>query len=398
MKIYTDAPEGATIVQNSFIDRFMPHANGEFVKVYLYLLRCADSGLELSLSSIADIFDHTEKDVRRALVYWEKQQLLRLKLSADGAIVSAVFLSPPAEESGSTVTSGRSDSLSASSAAVQDSRSDRPSDSAPDQNASLPDMPGPDRIAVLSQQKDVRQLFFVAEQYMQRPLTSAEQSELIYYYDVLHFSPDLIEYLLEYCISKGSSSHYYMRRVALGWSEAGITSVSEAKKETNLHNKNYYAVLNAFGIRKRGPAAAEQEIMARWFGELGFSMELVLEACRRTILQTGQPSFEYADGILARWHKNGITSRAGVEQLDAQHRLGQKKSSARPAKSASNRFNNFSQREYDYSRLERQLLSQPDTESTYGTDEHTVQHHHEGLPETADPESARARRANSGNP
>ena len=67
MKIYSDTPEGATIVHNIFIDQYMPYANGEYVKVYLYLLRCADTGRELSLSSIADIFDYTEKDILRAL-------------------------------------------------------------------------------------------------------------------------------------------------------------------------------------------------------------------------------------------------------------------------------------------------------------------------------------------
>ncbi len=391
MKIYTDAPEGATIVQNSFIDRFMPHANGEFVKVYLYLLRCADSGLELSLSSIADIFDHTEKDIRRALAYWEKQKLLRLKLSGDGMITSVTFLTPPAEESAGGVTEAASAPPASPEPPV------RTAGSAAEPPAELPDMPDRGRIAALCQQEEIRQIFFVAEQYLQRPLTSAEQGDLIYYYDVLHFSQDLIEYLLEYCITKGSSSRHYMRKVALGWAEAGISSVAEAKKETNLHNKDYYAVLNAFGIRRRGPAAAEQELMARWFGELGFSIDLVLEACRRTVLQTGQVSFEYADGILSKWRENGVASKADIERLDAKHRSEQKKASARPAKSSGNRFNNFSQREYDYSRLERQLLSQAATESTYGTDKHTVQYHHEGLPETADPGSAGARRANGGN-
>ena len=50
MKIYTETPGGMTVIQNSFIDQYMPLANGEFVKVYIYLLRCADSGRSLSLS------------------------------------------------------------------------------------------------------------------------------------------------------------------------------------------------------------------------------------------------------------------------------------------------------------------------------------------------------------
>ena len=81
MKIYTDTPEGVTVVKNTFIDQYMPQANGEFVKVYLYLLRCANTGRELSLSSIADVLEHTENDIRRALLYWEKQDLVHLKMN-----------------------------------------------------------------------------------------------------------------------------------------------------------------------------------------------------------------------------------------------------------------------------------------------------------------------------
>ena len=68
----------------------MPGANGEFVKLYLYLLRCAGTGRELSISSIADFFDHTEKDVRRALSYWEKLKLLKLRYDEDGGIRNQV--------------------------------------------------------------------------------------------------------------------------------------------------------------------------------------------------------------------------------------------------------------------------------------------------------------------
>ncbi len=358
MKIFTDAPEGMTVVQNAFIDRYMPHANGEFVKVYLYLLRCADTGQELSLASIADIFEHTEKDVRRALSYWERQQLLRLKLSPDGAILSATFLTPPAEE--------RSDNISTESRAadpeartLSDYVADADSHGDLLSEAKAADMPTRARIAELSGQKDIRELFFIAEQYLRRPLTSAEQGDLVYYYDALHFSPDLIEYLLEYCISKGSSSRHYMRKVALGWAEAGVSTVQQAKKETNLYNKNYYAVLNTFGIKGRGPAIPEQEMMARWFDQYGFTTDLVLEACRRTIRQIHQPSFEYADSILESWRENGVNCMADVVQLDTRRKQEQKKPAPRQKASASsNRFNNFSQREYDYHQLEKKLLNQ----------------------------------------
>ncbi|MDO4320917.1 MAG: DnaD domain protein [Lachnospiraceae bacterium] len=374
MKIYTDTPEGATVVHNTFIDQYMPHANGEYVKVYLYLLRCADTGRDLSLSSIADVFDYTEKDIQRALAYWEKQQLLRVKLGSDGSVLSVTFLDmrtaadPLSAGYASVSGSISSGYTSAAGHIAAGSSGTAPAGNASDAASSYnnaaehtinpQDMPDRDRIAAVREQKEIRQLFYVAEQYLQRPLTSSEQSDFIYYYDNLQFSTDLIEYLLEYCISKGSASRHYMRRVALSWAEAGISTVLQAKQETNLHNRNYFTIMNAFGIKGRGPAAPEQEAMARWFNEFGFTIDIILEACRRTIRQTHQPNFQYADKILEQWHSSGVTSLSDIEKLDQQRRNEQKKPAAKPQKTAGNRFNNFSQREYDYNQLEKQLLKQ----------------------------------------
>ena len=40
-KVYNSFPEEFTFISNSFLDFYMPSANGEFVKIYLYLLRHA---------------------------------------------------------------------------------------------------------------------------------------------------------------------------------------------------------------------------------------------------------------------------------------------------------------------------------------------------------------------
>ena len=63
-----------TVVSNAFIDTYMAAANGEYVKVFLYLLR--HNGEEITVSAIADALDHTESDVKRALAYWEEAGLL----------------------------------------------------------------------------------------------------------------------------------------------------------------------------------------------------------------------------------------------------------------------------------------------------------------------------------
>ena len=67
-----------TAVANEFIDEYMAGANGEYVKVYLYILRHQSSPLTIDM--IADGLNHTESDVRRALAYW-----LRLGVLSEGA-------------------------------------------------------------------------------------------------------------------------------------------------------------------------------------------------------------------------------------------------------------------------------------------------------------------------
>ena len=98
--------------------------------------------------------------------------------------------------------------------------------------------------------------------------------------------------------------------------------------------------------------------MDRWLKEYGFTMELITEACSRTVTQTGQPSFQYAEGILSSCKKSKVSTLEEVKRLDARHRSSQKPLA--PAKSGrtqtASRFNNFHQREYDYGQLEKQLF------------------------------------------
>ena len=102
--------------------------------------------------------------------------------------------------------------------------------------------------------------------------------------------------------------------------------------------------------------------MSRWLDGLGFSVEIILEACRRTVRQTHEPNFQYANKILEDWHQKKVSSLADISTLDQKRKAQQQslKSAPKrePARSAStNRFHNFSQRDYDYGQLEKQLLN-----------------------------------------
>ena len=88
-------------------------------------------------------------------------------------------------------------------------------------------------------------------------------------------------------------------------------------------------------------------------------MELIQEACSRTVLQTGQPSFPYADKILQRWKDKNIRTLGDVRLQDAQHQKRKLEKADKPKSATPNRFNNFHQRDYDFAEYEKKLLNKP---------------------------------------
>lgn len=356
MKLHIQSDSGVTLIENIFIDRYMPGANGEFVKLYLYLLRCAGTGRELSISSIADFFDHTEKDVRRALSYWEKLKLLKLRYDEDGGISEIVFMS--GESSSGETQAAAADTTESSSAAEE--KPDTAGVSLTE-TSSIPRKRAltPARTSALREQHPIKQILFVGEQYLARPLTQSEVTDILYFYNDLHMSEDLIEYLIEYCASKGNPGARYMEKIALDWYRRGIHTVEEAEADTRQHNKLYFDILRALGITDRSPAATEITYMDRWLNIWGMSPEVVLEACSRTIMQTHQPNFPYIESILKSWKEHGAASLEDIAALDKEYSSKKmpRQSSRKSSASGRNRFNDFPQRDYDFDSLEQQLLS-----------------------------------------
>ena len=93
----------ATLVANDFIDHYMVQANGEFVKVYLFLLRHLDNaGSSLTVSAVADCLNNTENDILRAFKYWESKGLLQMECDAEGHVCELELIQIPPDPSTDT--------------------------------------------------------------------------------------------------------------------------------------------------------------------------------------------------------------------------------------------------------------------------------------------------------
>lgn len=469
-----------TMVPNEFVDRFMAAANGEYVKVYLYVLR--HQGRVGDVGRIADDLNHTEADIKRALNYWVKQGVLapeglmtgemagggsgkggqgvRQEPAREGlpggtagecldhrgetpgetmagrdvrnasAPVPGVSFEPLTEaeapfgierESPSGCAAGTSakpaakDSMGASVGSGMSGTSVRTgsgmsgtsmgtgagmsgtsmgtgsgmsgtsvcsgsgmagttacSGSGVAAASGVRTSPGtaartqavprktytPEQVSQLADQEDFTQLLYISQKYMNKVFTPRECEVFAYLYDSLRMSPDLLEYLVEYCVQGGHYSFRYLESVALNWHENGIRTVDKAKEHTAAFNKDGFAVMKAFGINDRRPGEAEQEMICKWFREFGFTRDIVLEACSRTLKAIHKPSFSYADKILSEWKKGGVRILADVEKMDERRESRRTEKTAVAAKPGKNQFHNFEQRNTDYDAMVLERLKE----------------------------------------
>lgn len=394
INISSDIATSFTTVSDIFIDQYMPKANGEFVKVYLYLLRATGSGAGIAtISEIADHFSNTEADIIRALNYWASEGILQVQTGADGQIIginlcslsvsgmqaaqsniqSAVADNAAQNNLQNSVVNNAAQNISTVNTRMQDSVVEKLKSQTPDKAASSQKEYTLDEIKEFRKNPDISELFFIIETYLKHTLSSTDTNMVLYWLDELHFSTDLVEYLVEYCITKGHSSLRYMNKVALGWADAGIKTVDQAKDDAAAHSQIYYSVMKALGITGRNLVDSEVSLINKWVGEYGFDIELVKAACSKTISAIQKPSFEYTDSILANWRKKDVHTLKDVEVLDANFAKANKASatgssqgtnaangSSKPKSnnsSSKNKFNNFNQRNNDYDKLEKLFLN-----------------------------------------
>ncbi len=349
----------AILLSKHFIDYYMPKANGDFVKIYIYLLRLmSDSMSSFSLEDMADHLLCTERDIKRALKYWQSENLVSLTLDSRKRIIGVSLLAP-SKDSISTMES--TEEIIEKPILETDIQKDTNTEDSKDAENTVSKKLSPNRIHQLKSNADVKQLLYVTEQYFGKPLTPSDIQKLLYFFDELKMSSELIEYLIEYSVERGHKSMRYIETVAAAWAAEGITTVQMAKDSNSRYAKDYYTVLKYMGITGRAPIQNERTMIDTWIHTYGFDFAIIDEACRRTIMQTGQPSFPYADGILSDWHKKQVHSLADIQKLDSVHQK-KKTEKTQPASQSSagqtgNRFHNFQQRDYDFSDYEKRLLN-----------------------------------------
>lgn len=338
-----------TQVPNWFIRSYMPSANGNFVKLYLYLIMVCQHGTDpgtLSVGTLADCLECTENDILRAMRYWKREGLLAFE-EKEGEIISVVLLDKQTSIPVAAVVENP---------AAKDG--EREATSIPGEHK-LPARQEytPMQAEAFMKDVEINETISQVEQLLGTTISTTHLQMILYFMCDVGFSQDLILAMYRTALAKGKSSPKYIEAIGISWAKKGITTAQEAAGEASGFSGLYHVVTQSLGLQ-RSLAPAEREIIDQWTA-YGFSDDIIKEACQRTVLQTSGTNLNYVTSILKEWHRQQVTSLADIEKCDESFQRRKKRIPEKKPTNSKNQFQNFPQRSYskeDYSTLEKQLL------------------------------------------
>ncbi|KAJ49124.1 DNA replication protein dnaD, partial [Clostridium tetanomorphum DSM 665] len=247
-----------TPVSNVFIDKYMPRARGEFVKVYLLGLKyCVSGELGVNSSIMASTLHLLETDVLNAWCYWNDEGIIKMIPLDNMGNFTIEFLS------------------------IDDSV----------ENAS-------NEINLLEELNNTstKDMLQDIEKLIGRPLSNKEMTMYIGWIKDYNFLPEIILLLIQYCVSKGKTDYRYIETIAIAWYDAKIKTVEDAQNFIKKHEDKWTSIrkiLNYIGIKDAEVMKPQEDMLTKWLYTYSFSLEIIFKACDICFQRINKADFRY---------------------------------------------------------------------------------------------------------
>ena len=269
-----------------FINEYMAAAPGDYVKVYLFAQMYSDLGVEFTNEDIAKQLSLDIEDVLKAWTYWEKMGVIRkIRKSPDDPLaydVEFILLKD-------MLYGSHDDSAAAAADTGINTRMGSP---------------------------EIREMFDRVEKALGRVISGTEMGEVLSWINDFGIEPEFAAFAVEYCAGKKKKTIKYIEAVIRNWVSEGHRTVEDIQEHVDHmeeRSSDYRRIFRALGWT-RNWTEEEKRIMDRWFDEMDFSVDTILEACGRT---TGipNPNINYVNAVLTNWFEEGGHTSASAGEV-----------------------------------------------------------------------------------
>jgi DnaD/phage-associated family protein len=325
---------GYTLIENSFINHYMPYAKGEYVKVYLLGLKyCFNYNKDNAVNNrdIAKILDLVVTDVVKAWEYWENAGLVEISRKSDDDY--EIFYQ------------NISSKILNSSCPLPENRKN---------TAPVP----AENEAELTETRIREMNKAIQGMYGSRSLRHKEYMLFKSWIEDYSFTPEAVILLMEYSMNiindknpplKTDQIYNYIKSVGRSFYDHGVTDHFSAEnhiKQYKYEQQLLYKIANYINFGENIPEKAKKTL-ERWIKVYQFPEDVIKEGIDRAVNNKNNPSLSYIDKILSNWYEKGYKTLADV------------KTEVKPKtrKTAKKQGKNFTlERDTDYSKIENDFL------------------------------------------
>lgn len=312
-----------TILSNEFINTYMPHANGTYVKVYIYWEMKSQMGdFSMDLLETAKALSLSIEDVKMARDYWIEEGVL---YEDEGSMESKDLIkheSPQAQSEPS------------------DKMEDEQANNAPlDKDVEL--------LLQANQVPDFKRMFLSVDAILQRETSPNEKMELVSFMTECNMNPDVITEAFKITKMEGKKNFNYAIGIIKNWYGEGITNseqLEEYIKESSEEERRYREIAKLMGMKGYLPEASK-EIVDKWFNDYNFNMEIINEGMKK-LISTNNPNIKYVDKIFSTWHEKGVRTLEDIENIKEGE--GQKPSNKKKYDNFEERDNECDEADFEY--------------------------------------------------
>lgn len=255
--------EGLTVLDNTFLNEFLPQATGDDVKVYLYgLSLCSNPNIEDNcIDTMSKVLSLTEDDIIKSFSYWQEMGLIQ--------IVSVKPLEirylPPRAHSGSVKIRNK------------------------------------EKYSDFNKQ--------IQEVITGRMLTPVEFNEYYAIIETYHFEPEALVLIAKYCtkIKNSAIGYPYILAVARSFAAEGLKTCETIEQkfiEQEKSSKEIKQLLDSLGL-KREADIEERNLYVKWTKYYGFAHGTIIEVAK-TLKKKG--GFSKLDSLLSKYYELKLLS------------------------------------------------------------------------------------------
>lgn len=295
-----------TPISDLFFTEYLSESNGDFIKVYLYILFLSKYNKDIKVNDLSKKLALNFKTIQDALKYWEDLGVITKKNT--GYILNNL------------------------------------------QEIELHKLYKP-RLSSAINLEEINQNKYRASaieninnSFFQGIMSSSWYYDIDLWFKKYHFDEQVMIALFNYCFERSALHRNYIQTVAESWYNNHITTFNDLdlyyQKQEKL-NKMKKDITKKLGL-SRNLTEYEEEYIKKWMVNFSYGLDVIELALKKTTSKSNF-SFDYIDKIISDWYDRNLKSAEEVKQFLVDLKNRNKNIKALEKKS----YNNYEQRKYE---------------------------------------------------